>query len=139
MYSPIQMAADLPKNYLAKPDAFQFIQDVPTDWQQSIALDGEVGDFIVFARKERKRDHYTGNDWYLGAVTDENARTIEVKLDFLDKDKQFEAQIYKDGDKAEWKNNPYDLKIEKRTVTANDKLTLKLATSGGTAIRFKAL
>ncbi|MFP3352384.1 glycoside hydrolase family 97 protein [Pseudoalteromonas sp. SIMBA_153] len=139
MYSPIQMAADLPRNYLAKPDAFQFIQDVPTDWQQSIALDGEVGDFIVFARKERKRDNYSGNDWYLGAVTDENARTIEVKLDFLDKDKQFEAQIYQDGKNAEWKNNPYDLSIEKRTVTANDKLTLKLATSGGTAIRFKAL
>ena len=112
MYSPIQMAADLPRNYLAKPDAFQFIQDVPTDWQQSIALDGEVGDFIVFARKERKRDNYSGNDWYLGAVTDENARTIEVKLDFLDKDKQFEAQIYQDGKNAEWKNNPYDLSIE---------------------------
>ncbi|TMP63181.1 alpha-glucosidase [Pseudoalteromonas sp. S1610] len=139
MYSPIQMAADLPRNYLAKPDAFQFIQDVPTDWQQSIALDGEVGDFIVFARKERKRDNYSGNDWYLGAVTDENARTIEIKLDFLDKDKQFEAQIYQDGKNAEWKNNPYDLSIEKRTVTASDKLTLKLATSGGTAIRFKAL
>ncbi len=139
MYSPIQMAADLPRNYLAKPDAFQFIQDVPTDWKQSIALDGDVGDFIVFARKERKRDNYSGNDWYLGAVTDENARTIEVKLDFLDKDKQFEAQIYRDGDKAEWKNNPYDLSIEKRIVTASDKLTLKLATSGGTAIRFKAL
>ena len=139
MYSPIQMAADLPRNYLAKPDAFQFIQDVPTDWQQSIALDGEVGDFIVFARKERKRDNYSGNDWYLGAVTDENARTIEIKLDFLDKDKQFEAQIYQDGKNAEWKNNPYDLSIEKRTVTANDKLTLKLVTSGGTAIRFKAL
>jgi len=139
MYSPIQMAADLPRNYLAKPDAFQFIQDVPTDWQQSIALDGEVGDFIVFARKERKRDNYSGNDWYLGAVTDENARTIEIKLDFLDKNKQFEAQIYQDGKNAEWKNNPYDLSIEKRTVTASDKLTLKLATSGGTAIRFKAL
>lgn len=139
MYSPIQMAADLPRNYLAKPDAFQFIQNVPTDWQQSIALDGEVGDFIVFARKERKRDNYSGNDWYLGAVTDENARTIEIKLDFLDKDKQFEAQIYQDGKNAEWKNNPYDLSIEKRTVTASDKLTLKLATSGGTAIRFKAL
>lgn len=139
MYSPIQMAADLPRNYLAKPDAFQFIQDVPTDWQQSIALDGEVGDFIVFARKERKRDNYSGNDWYLGAVTDENARTIEIKLDFLDKDKQFEAQIYQDGKNAEWKNNPYDLSIEKRTVTASDKLTIKLATSGGTAIRFKAL
>ncbi|WP_338365257.1 glycoside hydrolase family 97 protein [uncultured Pseudoalteromonas sp.] len=139
LYSPIQMAADLPKNYLAKPDAFQFIQDVPTDWQQSIALDGEVGDFIVFARKERKRDKYPGNDWYLGAVTDEEARTIEVKLDFLEKGKKFEAHIYQDGKNAEWKNNPYDLDIEKRIVSANDKLTLKLATSGGTAIRFKAL
>lgn len=139
LYSPIQMAADLPKNYLAKPDAFQFIQDVPTDWQQSIALDGAVGDFIVFARKERKRDKYTGNDWYLGAVTDEQARTIEISLDFLDNGKQFEAHIYKDGKNAEWENNPYDLTIEKRLVTASDKLTLKLATSGGTAIRFKAL
>ena len=139
LYSPIQMAADLPKNYLAKPDAFQFIQDVPTDWQQSIALDGEVGDFIVFARKERKRDKYSGNDWYLGAVTDEKARTIEVKLDFLEKGKKFEAHIYQDGKNAEWKNNPYDLNIENRMVTANDKLTLTLATSGGTAIRFKAL
>ncbi|KAF7774817.1 MULTISPECIES: glycoside hydrolase family 97 protein [Pseudoalteromonas] len=139
LYSPIQMAADLPKNYLAKPDAFQFIQDVPTDWQQSIALDGEVGDFIIFARKERKRDKYSGNDWYLGAVTDEKARTIEVKLDFLEKGKKFEAHIYQDGKNAEWKNNPYDLNIEKRMVTANDKLTLTLATSGGTAIRFKAL
>ncbi len=139
LYSPIQMAADLPKNYLAKPDAFQFIQDVPTDWQQSIALDGEVGDFIVFARKERKRDKYSGNDWYLGAVTDEKARTIEVKLDFLEKGKEFEAHIYQDGKNAEWKNKPYDLDIEKRVVSANDKLTLKLATSGGTAIRFKAL
>ncbi|MDP2486485.1 glycoside hydrolase family 97 protein [Pseudoalteromonas marina] len=139
LYSPIQMAADLPKNYLAKPDAFQFIQDIPTDWQQSIALDGEVGDFIVFARKERKRDKYSGNDWYLGAVTDEKARTIEVKLDFLEKGKKFEAHIYQDGKNAEWKNKPYDLDIEKRVVSANDKLTLKLATSGGTAIRFKAL
>ena len=139
MYSPIQMAADLPRNYLAKPDAFQFIQDVPTDWQQSIALQGEVGDYVVFARKERKRDQYSGNDWYLGAVTDEKARTLEVKLDFLDKGKKFEAQIYRDGDKAEWVNNPYDLKVEKRIVTADDKLTLKLATSGGTAIRFKAM
>ena len=139
LYSPIQMAADLPKNYLAKPDAFQFIQDVPTDWQQSVALDGEVGDFIVFARKERKSAKYSGNDWYLGAVTDEKARTIEVKLDFLEQGKKFEAQIYKDGKNAEWKNNPYDLAIEKLIVTTNDKLTLKLATSGGTAIRFKAL
>ncbi|WP_350635960.1 glycoside hydrolase family 97 C-terminal domain-containing protein, partial [Pseudoalteromonas sp. GW168-MNA-CIBAN-0100] len=76
---------------------------------------------------------------YLGAVTDEQARTIEISLDFLDNGKQFEAHIYKDGKNAEWENNPYDLTIEKRLVTASDKLTLKLATSGGTAIRFKAL
>ncbi|KTF13238.1 glycoside hydrolase family 97 protein [Pseudoalteromonas sp. H105] len=139
VYSPIQMAADLPRNYLAKPDAFQFIQDVPTDWQQSIALAGEVGDYVVFARKERKRDNYSGNDWYLGAVTDEHARTIDIKLDFLEPNKVFEAQIYKDGDKAEWKNTPYDIKIEQRIVTAKDTLSIKLATSGGTAIRFKAI
>ncbi|KPH58603.1 glycoside hydrolase family 97 protein [Pseudoalteromonas porphyrae] len=139
MYSPIQMAADLPRNYLAKPEAFQFIQDVPTDWQHSIALAGEVGDYIVFARKERKRDGYSGNDWYLGAVTDEHARTVDIKLDFLDGDKVFEAQIYRDGKNAEWKNNPYDIRIEQRIVSAKDTISLKLATSGGTAIRFKAL
>ncbi len=139
LYSPIQMAADLPENYLAKKDAFQFIVDVPTDWEQSIALDGEVGDFVVFARKERKTDRYSGNDWYLGAITNEDARTIEIDLDFLDKNQKYEAQIYRDGDKAEWKYNPYDYVIEKKVVTAKDKLTLKLATSGGTAIRFKAL
>ncbi|MDN3378590.1 MULTISPECIES: glycoside hydrolase family 97 protein [unclassified Pseudoalteromonas] len=139
MYSPIQMAADLPRNYLAKPDAFKFIQDVPTDWQKSIALAGEVGDYVVFARKERKRDNYSGNDWYLGAVTDEQARTIDIKLDFLEAGTAFEAQIYRDGDNAQWENNPYDIKIEQRIVTAKDTLSLKLATSGGTAIRFKAL
>ncbi len=139
LYSPIQMAADLPENYLAKPDAFRFIQDVPTDWEKSVALAGEVGDYVVFARKERKRRDYSGNDWYLGAITDENAREIPIKLDFLEPGKRFEAQIYRDGDKAEWKNNPYDLSIEKKQVKHGDTLTLRLATSGGTAIRFKAL
>ncbi|MBD1582296.1 glycoside hydrolase family 97 protein [Pseudoalteromonas sp. S16_S37] len=139
LYSPIQMAADLPENYLAKADAFQFIKDVPTDWEHSIALSGEVGDYVVFARKERQRGKYSGNDWYLGAITDEQARSIDVPLHFLDADKKFEAQIYQDGKNAEWKNNPYDIQISKRIVTAKDTLTLKLATSGGTAIRFKAL
>ncbi|WP_105166970.1 glycoside hydrolase family 97 protein [Pseudoalteromonas sp. T1lg23B] len=139
LYSPIQMAADLPENYLARPDAFQFIKDVPTDWETSIALAGEVGDYVVFARKERKRGQYTGNDWYLGAITDEQARSIDIKLDFLDTKQKFEAQIYQDGEKAEWQHNPYDLSISKHIVTAKDTLTLKLATSGGTAIRFKAI
>jgi len=139
LYSPIQMAADLPENYEAKMDAFQFIRDVPTDWEESIALDGEVGDFVVFARKERQSARYSGNDWYLGAITDEHAREIAVALDFLEPGKQYEAQIYRDGDKAEWKHNPYDYVVEKKIVISKDKLTLKLATSGGTAIRFKAL
>ncbi|ATC96525.1 glycoside hydrolase family 97 protein [Pseudoalteromonas tunicata] len=139
LYSPIQMAADLPKNYLAKPDAFQFIQDVPTDWQQSIALGGEVGDFVVFARKAKATERYNGDDWFLGAVSDEQAREVTVKLDFLDANRRYEAQIYRDGADAEWKQNPYDLVIEKRIVTAKESLILSLATSGGTAIRFKAL
>ncbi|MEZ7207291.1 glycoside hydrolase family 97 protein [Pseudoalteromonas sp. DY56-GL79] len=139
LYSPIQMAADLPENYLAKPDAFQFIKDVPTDWEHSIALAGEVGDYVVFARKERKHKQYSGNDWFLGAVTDEEAREIPITLDFLESGKTFEAQIYADGDKAEWKQNPYEMNIYRKKVTSADKLTLKLAAGGGVAIRFKSL
>ncbi len=139
LYSPIQMAADLPRNYLAKPDAFQFIQDVPTDWETSKAIAGEMGEYVVFARKERKRDHYSGNDWYLGAITDGDAREVTIKLDFLEPDQRFEAQIYADGEDAEWINNPYSMAISNQVVSANDSLTLKLAPSGGTAIRFKAL
>ncbi|MCF2829335.1 MULTISPECIES: glycoside hydrolase family 97 protein [unclassified Pseudoalteromonas] len=139
LYSPIQMAADLPENYLAKPDAFQFIKDVPTDWEHSIALAGEVGDYVVFARKERKHKQYSGNDWFLGAVTDEEAREIPITLDFLESGKTFEAQIYADGNKAEWKQNPYEMNIYRKKVTSADKLILKLAAGGGVAIRFKAL
>ncbi|WP_205992043.1 glycoside hydrolase family 97 protein [Pseudoalteromonas sp. CO348] len=139
LYSPIQMAADLPENYLAKPDAFQFIKEVPTDWEHSIALAGEVGDYVVFARKERKHKQYSGNDWFLGAVTDEEAREIPITLDFLESGKTFEAQIYADGNKAEWKQNPYEMNIYRKKVTSADKLTLKLAAGGGVAIRFKAL
>ncbi len=139
LYSPIQMAADLPKNYLARPDAFQFIKDVPTDWEESIAIAGEIGDYTVFARKARARDGYNGKDWFLGAITDEHARDIDIKLDFLDQGVTYEAHIYRDGEGAEWKQNPYALAIEKRQVTAKDALRLSLATSGGTAIRFKAL
>jgi alpha-glucosidase len=139
LYSPIQMAADLPENYEAKMDAFQFIRDVPTDWEKSIALDGAVGEYVVFARKERATERYSGNDWYLGAVTNQDARNLTLKLDFLDDGQTYEAQIYRDGEKAEWKNNPYDYVIEKKRVTKADVLSYRLATSGGLAIRFKAL
>jgi len=134
LYSPIQMAADLPKNYQANMPAFQFIKDVPTDWHESIAIAGEVGDYVVFARQERD-----GNDWFIGALTDENAREITLKLDFLVAGKTYQAQIYRDGENAEWVNNPYDLIIENKNVKSSDEISLALATSGGAAIRFKAL
>lgn len=139
LYSPIQMAADLIENYLEadgktiKP-AFQFILDVPTDWELSKALAGEVGDYVVMARKQRG-----AQDWYLGAITDENPRAVTVKLDFLDANKHYEAQIYRDGPGAEWKTNPYAMVIEKKRVSAKDSLQFNLGSSGGVAIRFKAV
>lgn len=133
LYSPIQMAADLPKNYEARPEAFQFIVDVPTDWEESIALAGEVGEFVVFGRKDRNSD-----DWYIGAITDEQAREVEVSLDFLDKTRGYTAQVYRDGDDAHWKTNPYSIVIEEKAVSADSTLKLMLAAGGGTAIRLKA-
>jgi alpha-glucosidase len=133
LYSPIQMAADLPENYEARPDALQFIVDVPTDWEESIALAGEVGDFVVIARQER-----SGEDWYLGAATDEEARKLEIPLDFLAEDTRYTAQIYRDGYHADWKTNPYALVIEERPVQRGDAFGLRLAPGGGAAVRFKA-
>jgi alpha-glucosidase len=132
LYSPIQMAADLPENYEQKPEAFQFIVDVPADWEESIALAGEVGDFVVFARKERG-----GEDWYLGALTDETARQLSIPLSFLDSGTEWVAEIYRDGDSAHWKDDPYDLVIEERELSREDVLELALAAGGGAAIRFR--
>lgn len=134
LYSPIQMAADLPENYEARPDAFRFIVDVPTDWEESRAIAGEVGDYVAFARRERG-----GDDWYLGALTDESPRKLELPLDFLAPGREYEAQIYRDGSEADWASNPYDMVIERKKVTANDSLVFKLARSGGAAVRFRAL
>jgi alpha-glucosidase len=133
IYSPIQMAADLPENYEARPDALQFIVDVPTDWEESIAVAGEVGDFVVFARQDRG-----GDDWFLGAVTDEEARQLNLPLDFLESGRSYTAQIYRDGPDAHWRSNPYSIVIEEKTVTTKDSLDLSMAAGGGAAIRFKA-
>lgn len=138
LYSPIQMAADLPRNYAKYPDAFQFIKDVPTDWKTSIALQGEVGEYVVFARQERDGASH-GKDWYVGAITDDSKRTLTIALDFLDNNTRYQAQIYRDGPDANWQSNPYDYIIETKNVTNADKIELPLATSGGAAIRFKAL
>jgi alpha-glucosidase len=134
LYSPVQMAADLPENYEARPDAFQFIKDVPTDWEQSRTLQAEIGDYVVVARQERG-----GEDWYLGAITDENARALRQSLTFLSPGARYEAQIYADGAQADYRNNPQAYRIEKRVVTRADVLDLSLAAGGGTAIRFRRL
>ena len=135
LYSPVQMAADLPENYAKHMAAFQFIKDVPADWEDTRVLNGEVGDYVTFARKERG-----GQDWYLGAVGDEQARKLEVRLDFLAPGKAYEAQIYRDGDDADYRTEKrHSIVIEKRRVTAADTMALRLAPGGGAAIRFKAL
>jgi alpha-glucosidase len=131
LYSPIQMVADLPENYEKRPEAFQFIVDVPTDWERSIALAGEVGEFVVFARQKRG-----GGDWYLGAVSNENSRQLKIPLDFLASDRKYRAQIYKDGPDAHWRSRPYAIVIEEQVVRRNEVLELRLAAGGGAAIRF---
>jgi alpha-glucosidase len=132
LYSPVQMAADLPENYEKHPQAFQFIKDVPVDWDESLALAGEVGDFVAIARKQRG-----GPDWFVGVLTDEQPRQLALKLDFLDPKSRYVAEIYRDGPEADWKTRPYDLVVETRTVTAADTLDLRLAASGGAAIRIR--
>lgn len=134
IYSPIQMAADLPENYEARMDAFQFIRDVPADWEQSHTLQGAIGDYVVVARQQRG-----GGDWYLGAIGDEEARELRQPLAFLAPGARYEAQIYADGPGADYRSNPGALTIEKRMVTRADTLTLRLAPGGGTAIRFRRI
>lgn len=134
LYSPIHMAADLPENYEARPDAFQFIRDVPTDWETSKTLQGQIGDYIVVARQPRG-----GKDWFLGALTDEQPRKLNQKLDFLATGKRYEAQIYRDGPWADFRTNPGALTVEKKIVTAKDSLDLDMAAGGGAAVRFKIL
>jgi len=107
IYSPLQMAADLLDNYEQNPAPFQFIKDVPLDWEDTRVLNGEVGDFVAIARKDRASDN-----WYLGAITDEEGREPSVPLSFLDPGRSYTAQIYRDGDSAHWKHAPHDIVIE---------------------------
>lgn len=131
MYSPLQMVADLVENYESRPDAFRFIEDVAVDWDDSRILEAEPGDYIIISRKAKGKDN-----WFMGAITDENARSFTITLNFLDADKKYIATIYRDGDKADWKNNPEDYVIEKFIVDNKVKLKLKLAPGGGTAVSF---
>jgi alpha-glucosidase len=132
IYSPIQMAADLLDNYEANPGPFQFIIDVPTDWAETRVLNGEVGDYVTIVRKDRNSD-----DWYLGAISDEESRTLTAPLTFLDRNRRYRAQIYRDGPDADWRGDARrDIVIEERIVTSRDTLSLVLAPGGGQAIRF---
>jgi alpha-glucosidase len=131
LYSPLQMAADLPENYDNQP-AFQFIRDVAVDWEQTRVLDGRIGDYVVVARQERG-----GQDWYVGAITDEEARTLEIPLSFLPKGRKYVAEIYADGPGAHWLDNPLPIEISQRAVDASSRLTLSLAAGGGQAIRIR--
>lgn len=129
MYSPLQMAADLPENYEKYPDAFQFIKDVAVDWQDSKYLEAEPGDYLTIARKDKKSER-----WFLGAITDENARKTKVNLDFLTPGKKYKATIYQDSKTADWKENPISYEIKTQIVTYKDVLQLNLAKGGGTAV-----
>ncbi len=129
MYSPLQMAADLPENYEAKPDALQFIKDVAVDWDETRVPDAEPGDYIIMARKAKGSPN-----WFLGAITDENARNLTSSLDFLDAGRKYVATIYRDADDASWNNKPEAYVIEKILVDSKTILKLKLAPGGGTAV-----
>ncbi|MFW5947786.1 MAG: glycoside hydrolase family 97 catalytic domain-containing protein, partial [Gemmatimonadota bacterium] len=130
LYSPLQMAADLPENYTGHP-AFRFIRDVPVDWHDTRVLDGAIGDYVVVARQERD-----GEEWYLGALTDEQARTVEVDLSFLDEG-PYVAEVYGDPPGAHWMTNPLPIAITERPVDRHTTLTIHMAPGGGQAIRFR--
>ena len=131
LYSPLHMAADLVENYEDEP-AFRFVEDVPTDWEETRVLNGAIGDFVTIARKERG-----GDDWYVGSVSDEFARSLEVSLSFLDPGREYVAEIYADAHNADWEDRPHEITIAERPVDSTTVLTLRLAPGGGQAIRIR--
>jgi alpha-glucosidase len=131
IYSPVQMLADTPENYAKYPKEMKFLRDVPTDWQDTRVLNGEIGDFVTIARKERG-----GEGWYIGAVGDEEARSVAFNLDFLTPGKRYTAEIYRDGDDADYRTTKrHSIIIENRVLTRADRLNLRIAPGGGFAIR----
>ncbi|WP_411893365.1 glycoside hydrolase family 97 protein [Winogradskyella sp. A2] len=132
IYSPVQMAADLVEHYEANPAPLQFIKDVGVDWEKSIVLNGEVGDYVTIARKEKG----TGN-WFVGGITNENSVSLNLAFDFLDENQDYEAILYKDGANAHWDKNPLDIEIVKMDLNKQSSLDIKLAEGGGFAISLK--
>lgn len=131
LYSPVQMAADLIENYEGQP-GFQFIRDVAVDWDTTRVLHGRIGDDVIVARKAKGKD-----EWFVGAITDEAARTIEVALDFLPKGRAYVAEVYADGKGANWRDNPLALTISRQSVNAATRLRIAMAPGGGQAMRIR--
>ena len=134
MYSPLQMAADLPEHYAEKMDAFQFIKDVPVDWHKSKYIDAEPGEFIIVARQDKNSD-----DWYVGGVTNGDARDYQLSLDFLEPGREYRASIYADAPDADYATNPEAYAISTRDVSASTILPMHMARGGGFAIRLQPL
>ena len=134
LYSPLQMAADLPENYARFMDAFQFIKDVPVDWERSVYLEAAPMEYVTIARKDKHSDA-----WYMGSVTDKKPHDSVIKLDFLDKGRKYEATIYADGKAADYRTNPQDYTITKKTVTSKSTLKLHSAPGGGFAVSIKPM
>lgn len=132
LYSPLQMAADLIENYEPYMDAFKFIEDVPVDWQKTLYLEAEPGDYVTMARKDKHSE-----DWYVGSSVDENGHVSTLRLDFLTPGKKYQATIYADGKDASWDKNPQSYTITTQTVTSKSVLKLKSASGGGFAISIK--
>ncbi len=131
LYSPLHMASDLPENYEGRP-AFQFIRDVAVDWEDTRVLAGKIGDYVVVARQARD-----GEDWFVGAITDEEARALEIPLWFLPPGRRYVAEIYADGPGAHWRDDPHPVEMSTRPVDSRTRLTLRLAPGGGQAIRIR--
>lgn len=132
MYSPLQMAADAIENYAPHMDAFKFITDVPVDWQKSLYLEAEPGDYVTIARKDKHSDN-----WYIGCTADENGHDSNIVLDFLDEGKTYTATIYSDAADASWDKNPKAYNISSKDVVKGDKIDLHAASGGGFAIELK--
>ena len=134
LYSPLQMAADIPENYERFMDAFQFIKDVPVDWQKSVYLEAEPGQFVTIARKDKHSD-----DWYVGSSVGPAGHVTQLSFPFLDPGRKYVATIYADGKDADWEHNPQSYTITRKTITSKSKLTLRSASGGGFAISLKAV
>ena len=134
MYSPLQMAADIPENYERFMDAFQFIKDVALDWDKTVYIEAEPGDYITIARKEKGAEN-----WFVGCTADENGHEAKFALDFLNPGQKYEAIIYADAKDASWDKNPQAYTISKKVVTNKTKLSLRAASGGGFAISLRPL